>query len=189
MTLHEARDAQRALRLEQKENQNLFKQSLREERQAQNALQQINAQKFVNVNGRISLDLGSAIENITLGDKLFQNESSLTITVGGQTKIVTAGSKVTAAEYVAAKQVLAAGGQKLDIDSSGRAIGGEVDLSALTSGNQTLKVKDLAIPVAVTAAGDFGKGGDVRISGDLLNSGSIVAYSSEKRVQNASILC
>jgi len=187
LSRQEARSAERAIRLEQKEAQNLLKQTMQEERHTHKTLQQIAPEKVVNINGRISLDLMSAIENITLGDKLFQHEGSITITVGGQSKTVSAGSKVTAAEYVAAKQVLAAGGQKLAIDSDGRAVGGEVDLSALTNGNQTLKVKDLSIPVAVTATGDFGKGGDVRISGDLINSGSIVAFSSEKNIQNASI--
>ncbi len=90
-------------------------------------------------------------------------------------KTVQAGSKVTAAEYVAAKQALVGGGQSVHLDADGRATGGTVDLSALTAGNKNMKVDDLVVPAAVTAAGDFGKGGDVRVNGDIVNHGSIVA--------------
>ncbi len=77
---------------------------------------------------------------------------------------------------------MVAGGQTVRLDSDGRATGGSVDLSAMTAGNQTMKVEDLVVPVSVTASGDFGKGGDVRIQGDLINSGSINAYSSTGNV-------
>lgn len=142
------------------------------------SVQQVDAAKYINVNQGFALDLNSAVESITLGDKLFKDQSSVTINVGGEEKTFTAGSKVTAAEYVAAKQAMSGGQQTVTLDSSGRAIAGVVDLSAMTAGNKTMKVTDLNVPVSVTAAGDFGKGGDVRITGDLTNSGSITAYSS-----------
>ncbi len=46
---------------------------------------------------------------------------------------------------------------------------------------------DLHISEGVTAYGDFGKGGDVRVSGDLVNAGGIVAYSSSKDVSVANL--
>ncbi len=141
-------------------------------------IQQTANNQIVRANQGFALDLGSAIENITLGDKLFQNQTSVAINVGGQEKTVSAGSKVTAAEYVAAKQELASGAQTVTLDASGRATGGVVDLSAMTTGNKTMKVTDLVVPVAVTASGEFGKGGDVKILGDLTNNGTITALAA-----------
>jgi len=138
-------------------------------------VQQTDAGKFINVNRGFALDLTSAVESITLGDRLFNGQDSVTINVGGQTKTLSAGSKVTAAEYVAAKQALNVGHQTVNLDADGRATGGTVDLDAMTAGNRTMKVSDLVVPVDVTASGDFGKRGDVRITGDLTNNGSIVA--------------
>jgi hypothetical protein len=169
--------AKQAFKLEQKAISNNLNQTI----------QQTSNNKLVNINHGFSLDLTSAVESITLGDKLFQGQNSVVINVGGQDKTVSAGSKVTAAEYVAARQALGGGSQTVTLDADGRATGGQVDLSAMTSGNQTMKVRDLTVPVAVTASGDFGKGGDVRILGDLTNAGSIVAYSSDKNINNAGI--
>lgn len=138
--------------------------------------------KFVNVNAGFALDLSSAVQSITLGDNLFKKQDSVTINIGGQEKTLSAGSKVTAAEYVAAKQAMAGGAQSVTLDADGRATGGTVDLSAMTAGNKTMKVTDLTVPVSVVASGDFGKNGDVKISGDLTNSGSINAYSSNGKV-------
>lgn len=166
-----------------------YRDALRSRSSAQNinqSIQQSETNKIVKVNSGFSLDLSSTIESITLGNNLFKEQTSVAITVGGETKTVQAGSKVTAAEYVAAKQALI-GSQSVHVDAEGRATGGSVDLSALTTGNHNMRVEDLVVPVAVTASGDFGKGGDVRIQGDLLNSGSIVAYSSDNNVKNAGI--
>lgn len=168
--------AKQALKLEQKSLSHNLNQTI------QNTVNN----KTININHGFSLDLTSAVESITLGDKLFQGQS-VVINVGGEEKTVSAGSKVTAAEYVAARQALGGGAQTVTLDAQGRATGGEVDLSAMTSGNQTMKVKDLTVPVSVTASGDFGKGGDVRILGDLTNSGSINAYTSDNKNVNALI--
>ncbi len=168
---------------------NAYKDALHDQKQIQNlkqSIQQIENNNIVKVNSGISLDLTSAVESITLGSNIFEEQASVTINVGGETKTVQAGSKVTAAEYIAAKQALT-GTQSVHLDANGRATGGNVDLSALTTGRSDMKVDDLVVPVAVTAAGDFGKGGDVRIQGDLFNSGSIVAYSSNNSVKNAGI--
>jgi hypothetical protein len=162
-----------------------YKESLKQQNiahQINQSIQQIDGQQVLKVNGGFNLDLTSAVETITLGNNLFKEQSSVNINVGGESKTVQAGSKVTAAEYVAAKQALVAGGQTVTLDGDGRATGGSVDLSALTSGNGKMKVDDLVVPVSVVASGDFGKGGDVRIKGDLINSGSINAFSSSGNV-------
>lgn len=165
-----------------------LKQELREAKQNFNhTVQQISADRMIRVNGGFSLDLSSAVENITLGDKLFQNESSITISIGGETKTLSAGSKVTAAEYVAAKQVLATGGQKVGLDNNGRAVSGSIDLAELTPGDKTMKVRDFIVPENVSASGDFAKNGDIRITGDLINSGTIQAFSSDTKLTTATI--
>ncbi len=155
-----------------------YKDALKEQNMVQNmhqSIQQTESGHMVRVNSGFSLDLTSAVESITLGSNLFKGQESVSINVGGETKTVQAGSKVTAAEYVAAKQALVAGSQSVNLDADGRATGGTVDLSALTTGNKNMKVDDLVVPVAVTAAGDFGRGGDVRVNGDIVNNGAIVA--------------
>lgn len=146
------------------------------------SIQMTDTNKAINVNHGFSLDLTSAVENITLGNNLFKQQESVIIEVGGKEKTLVAGSKVTAAEYVAAKQALSGTTQTVVLDGDGRATGGSVDLSAMTTGNHNLKVEDLVVPVSVTASGDFGKGGDVRIQGDLTNSGSINVYSERGNV-------
>ncbi len=83
--------------------------------------------------------------------------------------------------------MIATGGQKLGLDGSGRAVSGAVDLSGLTPGDKTMKVSDFVVPTNVLASGDFGKQGDVRITGDLINNGSIQAFSSDKNFTSATI--
>lgn len=164
-----------------KEEFKAYREALRQQNisnQITQSIQSTDSSRIVKVNSGFSLDLTSAVENITLGSNLFKEISSVTINVGGAEKTLQSGSKVTAAEYVAAKQALITGAQTVNLDGNGRATGGTVDLSAMTTGNASMKVDDLVVPVAVIASGDFGKGGDVRIQGDLINSGSINAYSS-----------
>ncbi|MDZ4832700.1 MAG: hypothetical protein SGJ27_02750 [Candidatus Melainabacteria bacterium] len=160
---HEAKLQQRMDR-----NDNLRNQSFQE-----NA-----AGKVANMKGGVNLDLTSQLANITLGQKLFGNTASVQISVGGETKTVTAGTQVTAAEYVAVKQVLAGVGQSVNIGAGGSATGGNVDLSAITSRGDVLKASDLTVPVNVTAIGDFSKGSEFRLKGDLTNSGTVHALDS-----------
>lgn len=132
----------------------------------------------VNINGGVDIDLSSSEQNIKLGNRLFAGAESVTIDVGGVSKTLTAGSQVTAAEYVAARQVLSGGGQQLVLNSAGGAVGGTVDFSAISSRNERVKVDDLSIPVNVSAYGDFSKTPLFSVTGDLNNAGNIYAYSS-----------
>lgn len=131
--------------------------------------------KLVTLNGGVNLDLTSQARNITLGQRLFNGVSSIEIQVGGETKTLTAGSKVTAAEYIAAKQVLAGTAQKVAINGSGVATGGEVDLSAITSRGDVMRASDLVVPINVTTLGDFSKGSEFKLQGDLNNFGTVHA--------------
>src|SRR5262249_54952095 len=69
------------------------------------------------------LNLASARQNFVGVD--LGSFSSLNITVGGHSELVTAKTKLTAAEAIAAEQVLA-GGQTITIGKNGTATGGSV---------------------------------------------------------------
>lgn len=144
--------------------------------------------RLIKLNHGINLDLSSQLKNITLGKNLFSDQlQSIEITAGGKTQTVTSGSQVTAAEYVAVKQILSGGGQKVSIDRSGTAIGGEVDLSALTSENDVMRASDLVIPENVTTYGDFGKGSDFKLLGDLNNYGTVHVTSTDTNIKGGAI--
>ncbi len=142
---------------------------------------------LVSLKNGVNLDLSSTVRNITLGQKLFGNVNSVEISVGGEVKTISAGQQVTASEYVAVKQVLAGGGQKVTLDATGASIGGQVDLGSITANNDVMKASDLIVPVGVTTYGDFGKGSDFRLQGDLTNYGFVYAVSSSKSVRGGTI--
>ena len=141
--------------------------------------------KAVGMGSGADIDLGSSAQNIRLGNKLFNGADSVQIKVGDATKTLTVGSQVTAAEYVAAKQVLAGQGQKLELNGSGAAVGGAVDFASITFKNDRLKIDDLTIPTNVTAYGDFSKNSIFSVSGNLVNAGSVYAFSSGQHVRRS----
>ncbi len=135
----------------------------------------------VRLNNGVDLDLSAAEANITLGNNLFKQADSVTIYVGGETKTVGAGAQVTSAEYVAVKQVLGGGVQKISVDASGKAIGGEFDLNSISAAKDVMKASSLVIPENVTSYGQFGRGSEFRLVGDLDNYGSLIASSNNRR--------
>ncbi len=135
----------------------------------------------------VNLDLTSQEQNIVLGKNLFSGVSNIEISVDGQTKTLSAGSRVTAAEYVAVKQVLNGNAQSVSINKNGAAIGGSIDLSALTVDNDVMRAAKLVVASRVTTYGDFGRKSDFRLSGDLVNYGNIQALSSNSSVRGGAI--
>jgi len=150
------------------------------------SIQQVES-NLVNVRHGVNLDLSSAARNITLGSNLFDNVSSVEISVGGDTKTVQAGSQVSAAEYIAVKQILSGNSQKITIGANGSATGGELDLGTITANNDVMRASDLVVPVNVTTHGDFGKGSDFKLLGDLTNSGTVNTYSSRNSIKGGAI--
>jgi hypothetical protein len=140
---------------------------------------QENAGALIKLDNGANLDLTASSRNITLGDKLFADGGFVTIEVGGEKKNVYAGSKVTAAEYVAVKQVLG-GKQSVVVDSNGVATGGTVDLNNLAASRNNMKASGLTVASGVTAVGDLAKDSSFRINGDLNNFGNVYAVASEK---------
>ena len=134
----------------------------------------------------IDLDLSSNSRNISLGRNLFADGGSVAITVGGESKTFSAGSMVSAAEYVAVKQALG-GGQTVTIDRQGRATGGNVDLEAIATDRAALRASELVIPVNVTTSGDFSRQSDFKLLGDLNNYGTLLAVSSDGSPRSGAI--
>ncbi len=150
-------------------------------------LQSISIGGLVRLNSGVNLDLTSSEKSIFLGGNLFQGVQSVEIKVGDATKSFSTGSQVTAAEYVAVKQALSGGGQKLLLSGTGTASGGSLDLTAITSNNDPLRASNLTVASGVTTVGDFGKRSDFTLTGDLKNFGSVIALSSDNKVRGGAI--
>lgn len=141
---------------------------------------QVNANgQLLKLSSGIDLDLTSTARNISLGKSLFADGATVQINSGGQVKTVGAGSLVSAAEYVAVKQILAGEGQKINIDRGGRGVGGDVNLETIATDRTALRAASLVVPVNVTTSGDFGRHSEFRLLGDLNNYGTLQAYSSD----------
>ncbi|MBX3076643.1 hypothetical protein KF707_10845 [Candidatus Obscuribacterales bacterium] len=151
------------------------------------SMQELSNGAMARVNKGIELDLGSTTKNIVLGRNLIGSNETVQITVGGKTETFSAGSQVTAAEYVAVKQVIAGGGQQVQLDRSGKASGGSVDLGSLTANNDVMRASSLVVPKDVTTYGDFGRRSDFRLSGDLSNFGTVQTLSSDANVRGGGI--
>jgi len=128
----------------------------------------------------VSLDLSSDKANISVGDIL--DGSSVTISIGDGVKEISAGSKVTAAEYAALSNILADGKQGLTLRSDGTADGGTLNLNSINNDGRTIRASTLVIPEGVSAVGDFARASDgLRVKNDLVNFGSITALSSNDK--------
>jgi len=145
------------------------------ERIGQQSVQSLSSGRIVRLKSGVELDLTSTDRSITLGKNLFTDGQLVQISTGSKTISLSAGKQVTASEYLAVKQVLTGGGQRISIDNAGRAVGGEVDLGALTDQGDLLRASSLVVAENVTTHVDFGKHSDFRLNGDLSNFGTINA--------------
>ena len=143
--------------------------------------------QLATVRSGVALDLGSSSSTIVLGANLFKDIDSVTISIGGDTKTVQAGSHVTAAEYLAVKQVLAGGDQTLILGALGNAVGGSVDFVSITGSGDVMRASDFVVPIGVVAYGDFSKSSDFRLLGDLTNFGTIYTLSSSSKSTSGTI--
>jgi filamentous hemagglutinin len=158
-----------------------------ESRVRNQSMQQLSTGNVTRVNRGVELDLGSTAKNIVLGRSLFGAGETVEVNIGGKLETFSSGSQVTAAEYVAVKQVLSGSGQQVQLDRSGRAAGGSVDLGSLTSNNDVMRASSLVVPRDVTTYGDFGRGSDFRLTGDLSNFGTVQTLSSDSAVRGGGI--
>lgn len=135
--------------------------------------------QLVRLRSGLDLDLSSTNRNISLGKNLFADGATVDIAVGGKAKTVGAGSLVSAAEYVAVKQVLDGSGQQISIDRNGKATGGSLDLESVASGRNALRASALVIPEQVTTSGDFSRNAEFKLLGNLDNYGTVLALSGD----------
>jgi len=145
------------------------------------------AGNILSLRSGLDLDLTSGVKNIALGKNLFNTQQSVTINTGDGSKTFAAGSLVSAAEYIAVKQVLAGGGQQLSLDASGRAVGGSVDLDAITGNNDVMRAANYVNAKDVTTTGDFSKRSEFKLLGDLNNFGSVIAESGSLNARAGAI--
>jgi hypothetical protein len=139
-----------------------------------------------NIRGGVDLDLTSSQANITLGSKLMRGLGSVTITAGGAEKTLSVGEQVTAGEFVAIKQELS-GKQTITLDASGRATGGTLNLDSIAGKNDRMKASSLVVSEGLNVTGDFAKNSDFRLTGDLVNNGSVFATSSRPSARTGAI--
>jgi hypothetical protein len=130
------------------------------------------------------LDMTSTKLSVTLDKSLFRTAPSLTITVGGEEKTFSAGSRVTAAEYVALKQLSEDGTQTLGINSDGIAQSGSFSLNSVAS----RRVGDLVIPTNVAAINLVTSSRKLAVSGDIQNFGAIYGVSTDERLNSGRII-
>jgi len=108
---------------------------------------------------------------------------SVSITVGQAARTVTHTDFLTPAETVAVMQVLRHGQQTIQLGSMGNAVGGSFNISSRLASN----LNSLVIPQGVTAVGDFAKLSALNVAGNLVNSGTLYAVSSNAAVTQAAI--
>lgn len=131
----------------------------------------------------LNLDLGSNEANISAAS-LFQGAnaaSTVTINSGDSNLAVSSASQLTAAQYIAAQQVLLTGSQEILLGTGGSAVGGSFFV------NNTGSIDSLVIPHGVTAINDFGHSGVLSLLGNLQNNGAFYAVSSNQSISTASI--
>ncbi len=134
-----------------------------------------------------SLDLSSTDANVIVGSNLLDTQS-VTINVGDTSKQVSAGSLLTPAEFAALNQKLADGIQSLTLNNGGAATGGALHLNLISDDGRTIRSSSLVVPENVSVVGDFARAADgIRITKDVVNSGSIYAISSNPERRNALI--
>lgn len=142
--------------------------------------------KAKNLNHGASMDFSSTVANIMVGSNLLTG--STTITVGDETRQLSAGSKVTAAEFAALNSKLATGEQGLVLNKDGAAVGGHLDLNIVSNDGATIRASELVVPEKVSVTGDFGRNAEgIRVTKDLVNYGSINAISSDVNKHSAVI--
>lgn len=127
-----------------------------------------------------SYNLGSSAKTGSSG--LNQGQSA-TIMRGGVPMTVTGGTFLTSAEQVAVSQVRQDGQQDLILNAVGQAVGGRFDIRNDLAGN----VGNLTIPRGVTGVANFSQQSMLALSGDLVNSGRVYAFSTNPAINTGSI--
>lgn len=120
----------------------------------------------------VSLDLTSTERTIEASSHLFGAATETTILRDEGSHTIQPGQLLTPAEFAALNQVLSTGQQTLNVDSAGRAIGGQLTLTNLGYD----QLSSLVVPQNVTTIGGTTDGA-LNVTGLLSNYGSILGFS------------
>lgn len=128
------------------------------------------------VSSYVEFDLSSTSPTMTAAAA-----SSAEIKVAGTTLAVTAGTQLTPAQYVAYQQVMNSGSQTLVLGTQGQAVGGSFSFGTITM----QPLSNVMVPGNVTAIHDAALAPSITLSGNLTNSGTIYALSTDAAVTTA----
>lgn len=128
-----------------------------------------------------NLDLTATERSLTAGRLLIRG--TVVISEGGSVRSITPDSMLTPAEKLAAYQVVSSGVQSIVLGQRGDALGGSFSVDPHF--NQF--INGLVIPEGVTAKLDFGINSHMRLTGDLVNAGTLLATSSNHAITTATI--
>ncbi|MBX9721529.1 MAG: hypothetical protein K2X81_09060, partial [Candidatus Obscuribacterales bacterium] len=118
-----------------------------------------------------NVDLSSTQKDQSSG---IQPGHTVAIHTAQSTLSIGANDLVTSAERLAIQQILSGGSQTLQLSAQGNAIGGNLQLQAISQ--QSLQ--NLIIPSGVTVLRDFSSYSTLNIAGTLNNAGSLYAFST-----------
>lgn len=124
------------------------------------------------------LNLNSTDQTFTVDAN---HQGTVNLTVNGETKSVGAGASLTAAEYAAFINVLHGQEQTLNIGAGGIATGGTLNLTPQLA----TTITGLVVPTNVVIIHDFGAGSALNLTGNLVNSGTFYAVSTNSAITNA----
>ena len=127
------------------------------------------------------LDLTSTNHNTT--SNILSSHGPQTITEGGVQKTFSGGANLTPAERLAIYQVYSSANhtQSITLAGNGTATGGSLTMGA----NFSNYVSGLVLPAGVTATRNVATAGNLNLTGNLVNSGAVYAYSTSPAVQTA----
>lgn len=129
----------------------------------------------------VDLNLSSTNPNLNASDFLSSGSVSVNRVDNPQPLIVNSSSTLTPAQYVAAMQVVTTGNQSLAINTAGQATGGNFVSNTINN------LSALSVPGNVTAIHDFGGNANLNLTGNLVNSGTFYAVSTNPGVTTANI--
>lgn len=126
-------------------------------------------------------DLNSVKDVVSLTQNDLGGSNSVQLMLGGISQSFAVGDRVSAAEYVAIK------GGALTLDSKGRAEGGQFSLNALGQTLSDANIGKIFIPQNVTALSNFSNDANLKLSGDVVNRGTIYGFSTNAANQTGNL--
>jgi fibronectin-binding autotransporter adhesin len=129
----------------------------------------------------VDLNLTSTNQNLNASDFLSSGSVNVSQVDSPSPLVVTSGSTLTPAQYVAAMQIVTTGTQSLNINSAGQATGGTFVSNTINN------LSGLNVPSNVTGIHNFASNPNLNLTGNLVNSGTLYAVSTNPGVTTANI--